>query len=60
MSECYLEKQKENTTEARGCITCKRYGDDVSVCKLLNCHRAYGQKELENKDFVTDAWEKAK
>lgn len=51
------ERKHDESSEPRGCTTCKRYGDDVSACKLLNCHRAYGQKELENKDYVTDAWE---
>lgn len=51
---------KKSVEPAKHCGNCKRKGDDVSACKLLNCHRAYGQKELENKDFVTDAWEKAK
>lgn len=49
----YPEKRKAG----RGCGNCRRYKDDVDTCRLLNCHRAYGQKELENKDFVTDAWE---
>ncbi len=51
------ERKHDECPEPRGCMSCKRYGDDVSTCKLLNCHRAYGQKELENKDYVTDAWE---
>lgn len=56
----HKRNENKNTDVTKGCFTCKRYREDVSVCKLLNCHRAYGQKELENKDFVTDAWEKAK
>ncbi len=39
----------------KSCANCKRR-DDISTCKLLNCHRAFTHAELENKDYVTDAW----
>ena len=46
---------KENP---KGCETCKHFGDSLEGCRLKNCHRAYTNKELEDKTFVTDAWEK--
>lgn len=49
---------KIRAREKIGCETCRYFDDSDDACRLKNCHRAFNKAELENKDFVTDAWAK--
>ena len=51
----YPEIRKEAGREI-SCATCKHWEHDEE-CRLRNCHRAFTKDELEDKTFVTDAWE---
>ena len=55
----YPQKRKKAEGEEIHCRTCKHFYNMAVECRMRNCHRAFSARELENKDFVTDAWEKA-
>lgn len=55
-SRCDYYSEVKKGASAKGCATCKHLGCD-EVCRLRNCHRIFTKAELENKDFVSDAWE---
>jgi hypothetical protein len=59
-SRCDFYPEKRAKAVVRHCSNCKHFYNYAVECRLLNCYRAFSRQELEDKTFVTDAWEESK